>query len=199
MGNIYACTALGWLMLALAGCGGEQEQQRLQRLNQRQTTEPVSQSYHVNYQYVDSGQLRALLQAPYAAEYFYTADAPQPGQVTEMERGFILQFLTPQGDTESTVKARQGRYLHTEAKAEARRNVVVTNQQGHRLETEELIWLRRNDELTTDKPVTITTEDELIYGDGLRSNTAFTQYQIFRIRGRIKLKEGGTTPAPVAE
>ena len=66
-------------------------------------------------------------------------------------------------------------------------NVSVLNRKGERLNTEQLFWDENKQKIYTNKFVRIKTAKQIIYGDGLISNTDFTQYKITNIRGTIEL------------
>jgi LPS export ABC transporter protein LptC len=68
-------------------------------------------------------------------------------------------------------------------------DVIVVNIKGDTLRTELLIWDEKTNKINTNEAVKITTPDEIIYGDGLESNTEFSQYKIFKIKGIISLKK----------
>ena len=67
-------------------------------------------------------------------------------------------------------------------------NVVLTSSEGKKLETEELIWDQNKNKIYTDKRVIITTETEVIEGDGFNSNPDFSQYSISKINGTFNFK-----------
>jgi hypothetical protein len=71
----------------------------------------------------------------------------------------------------------------------ARNDVILVNSKGDTLNTEELIWEEAKQTIHSDKYVRITTKDEIIMGEGFESNTEFTKYKIFSIRGTISLKQ----------
>jgi hypothetical protein len=63
------------------------------------------------------------------------------------------------------------------------------NNKGDTLRTELLTWDESTQKIYTDKFIRITTPEQIILGDGLESNTEFTEYKIFKIRGTISLKK----------
>ena len=70
-----------------------------------------------------------------------------------------------------------------------RRQVVLQNTKGEKLETEELIWDEKKKKIYSDKYTTITTTEEVIYGDGFEADEDFSHYRIRKIRGSFQLKE----------
>jgi hypothetical protein len=70
----------------------------------------------------------------------------------------------------------------------ARNDVVVINKKGEKLNTEELIWDEQREQIYSNAFVKITTDDEIIMGNGLESNQTFTDYTVKHITGSIKVK-----------
>ena len=65
----------------------------------------------------------------------------------------------------------------------ASNNVSLTSSNGKRLETEELIWDEKGNKIYTNKNIVISTEKEIIKGEGFVSNPDFTEYSISKIHG----------------
>ena len=72
---------------------------------------------------------------------------------------------------------------------EARDDVVVINAKGEKLNTEKLIWNQKTNLITSDVFVKITTEEQIIMGEGLESNQDFSRYRILKPRGIINIEE----------
>lgn len=68
---------------------------------------------------------------------------------------------------------------------EAKNDVVIYNAEGEQLNTEHLIWDRKERKIYSDEFVKITTEDEIIMGEGFESNELFTKYKILKPKGTI--------------
>jgi hypothetical protein len=51
-----------------------------------------------------------------------------------------------------------------------------------------LIWDEKNNKIFTDKKVKITTEKEVIEGEGFVSNPDFTEYSISKIHGTFNFE-----------
>lgn len=73
----------------------------------------------------------------------------------------------------------------------AKYNVVVKNfEKNERLNTEELIWNQKENRIYTDKFVTITTEDQVLYGEeGMESDESFDSWIIKKPTGKMEYKE----------
>lgn len=173
----------GWL----AGCGGGLAPPP-ENLEDLREGIPVAEWQDVTYTYTDSARLKARLTAPYIVERT-NPESTTGENVQYLERGFFLTFFDATEAVQSTVTANTGEFYQQSGRAIARGNVVVTSAKNETLQTEELTWLRAEDKIRTDKPVTITTATEVLYGVGLESNTAFTEYTIFKLRGTVQLKD----------
>ena len=73
----------------------------------------------------------------------------------------------------------------------ASQSVVLTSSTGKKLETEQLIWDENKNKIYTDKKVVITTDKEVVKGEGFISNPDFTEYSISKIQGTFNFE----TPA----
>jgi len=71
----------------------------------------------------------------------------------------------------------------------ARNDVIVVNVNGDTLKTEELIWDEATNKISTQKFVSVKQTDRIIYSDGLETNTDFSNYKFFNIKGVLSLKQ----------
>jgi len=67
-------------------------------------------------------------------------------------------------------------------------SVVLTSYEGKKLETEELIWDENKNKIHTDKKVLITTNKEVVEGEGFESNLDFSKYSISKIQGTFNFE-----------
>ena len=146
--------------------------------------EPTQEIYGITYYYSDSARLKAKLVAPHILE---KKENKEP--VIHVDRGLRLEFYTSSGAKESELTSNRAILYNQRNYAEAHENVKVSNVNGDRLETEKLIWDKQKDKIYTDAFVKITTSKEILKGYGMESNTAFTNYKIFKLKGSIRLKE----------
>jgi LPS export ABC transporter protein LptC len=103
----------------------------------------------------------------------------------EFTDGVRVQFFNAKGKKESNLVADYAK-LHEESNLMiAKNNVSVRNVDGDVLESEELIWDQEKKEIYSEEFVKITTEHEVIYGNGFVSNQNFTKYMIKNIKGTI--------------
>lgn len=96
-------------------------------------------------------------------------------------KGMLVTFYDSLGVEESQLFAKYGKMTSETQYLYVRDSVVFTNLNEEKLETELLHIYFSKDSITTPEPVTITTADGIIKGEGLTSNTGFTKYQLHRI------------------
>jgi LPS export ABC transporter protein LptC len=174
-----------FIMVLAASCGTPREgpPKNLQALRQSQ---PRAVWHNVTYVMTDSARLKSKLTAPYVVERL---EGPGAEAVRHFERGFKLEFYATSGVLESTITADDGEYYEKSGRAVARGNVVLVSAQNEQLKTEELTWLQATDKISTDKNVTITTADEILYGEGMEAASNFSTYEIRKLRGTVRLKD----------
>jgi lipopolysaccharide export system protein LptC len=67
--------------------------------------------------------------------------------------------------------------------------VKMENTEGESMTTEKVTFYRDSDLIKTDDWVTIQTKTGTLYGKGLLSNSAFTEYQILQPTGQFNISE----------
>lgn len=142
---------------------------------------PTETAKNIKILYSDSARVQVEMTAPVLNRY----ETENP--YIEMPKGLRAIFYDDKLNVKSRLDADYGVRYEREQKMEARRNVVVLNQNGDKLNTEHLIWDEKKEKLLSDEFVTITTKDEIIYGNGFEANQDFTKYKIFKIKGTISI------------
>jgi len=138
--------------------------------------------------YSDSAKVKVKLSAPVIDRY-HTDE-----KRSIFEEGVHVEFYNGDGAVESTITSDWAINYEDKKLMEARIDVVVTNIKGEKLNTEHLVWDRDEKSIYSDDFVKITTEDEIIYGDGLLANEDFTEYSIQHIKGIIAVEEDEEVP-----
>lgn len=73
---------------------------------------------------------------------------------------------------------------------EASRNVIIINYlKEEKLNTEYLLWEQDLKKISTNKMVTITTPDKILYGEGMESDESFYNWIIKKPRGEMNIKD----------
>lgn len=131
--------------------------------------------------YSDSAQVRVILNAKELNRYTYDES------YLEFTNGVRMQFFNSGGKKESELVSDYAKLNEESNLMIAKNNVKIRNVDADLLESDELIWNQETKEIYSEKFVKITTEYEVIYGNGFVSNQNFTKYMIKNIKGTILL------------
>lgn len=142
----------------------------------------VEQGKDIEMFYSENGMVKIRIQAPVLTRYL-TEDP-----YTEFNDGLHVDFYNDSSRVISVLTANYGIRYEKELKTIVRNNVIVVNEKGEQLSTEELIWDERKSLIYSEKFVKITTDNEVIYGEGLEADERMTRYKILKPQGTLKLK-----------
>lgn len=131
--------------------------------------------------YSEDGLIKIRIQAP--ALDRYNTEEPY----TEFSEGLHVDFYNDSSKVISVLTANYGIRYEKELKTIVRNNVVVVNENGEQLNTEELVWDERRNLIYSEKFVKITTDNEVLYGEGLEADERMTRYKILKPQGTIKI------------
>jgi len=135
--------------------------------------------------YSDSSFIRMKMQAPLAERY------PQLEEpYLEFREGIKVRFFDPLGQETSRLRADYAIQYIKENRWLAQGDVVVNNlETGEQLNTEELHWDEREEIIYGDKFVKITTDREIIMGEGFKADQDFSAYEINKVTGTLLINE----------
>ena len=143
---------------------------------------PEEIAYDIELTYSDSGRVKAFLEGPYMTR----SGVEEP--VIEFPDGFRVIFYDSAALPKSEITAKYGIMFEKDKKMEARNNVVVKNiAKNEMLETEHLIWERKTGVIYSDVFIKITKPDQVLFGDGLRSDENFDSYEIKNPTGELSI------------
>lgn len=172
------------LVAALFGCKNNLDE--IARLNQPDTV-PVMYAREVSISESEMGRVKYTLTAPELRRY----ELPE-GAVIRFPQGFRVIFfdsLNPDS-IRTEITAEYGINNEMAKTMEAHRNVMVTNYiKQEKLSTELLIWNQNTKRVTSDKMVTITTPDKILYGEGMEADENFNKWMIRKPRGEMYINE----------
>ncbi|TVR37751.1 MAG: LPS export ABC transporter periplasmic protein LptC [Bacteroidia bacterium] len=167
-----------WVMMLVVSC--QSDLQTIDAMTHRDDG-PVESAFDVEIIYSDHGYIRMLLQAEQMDRF------ENEQTYLELPRGLHVVFFDTLKKETSSMSARYAiSYEDTEI-IEARNDVVVINELGEQLNTEQLIWDQKNATIHSDKFVKITTENEVLYGQGFEADERFDQWRILRPYGTIRI------------
>jgi lipopolysaccharide export system protein LptC len=144
---------------------------------------PVRRGKNVELIYSEKSNIKVKITAPKMEEY------AKKERYMEMTEGIKVLFYDSVMNVTSTLTANYAIHKVDKQKMEAKDDVVVVNDKGEKLNTEHLIWLQDSSKIYTEEFVKITTEDEIIMGEGMEANQDFSKWKIHKIKGTILLKE----------
>ncbi len=146
--------------------------------------EPVRTGRNVEWIYSEKSNVKIKITAPLMEEYDEGED-----KYMEMTEGIKVLFYDSLLNVASTLTSNYAIHRVSKNVMEAKNDVVVINDKGEVLNTEHLIWLEDSAKIYTEEFVKITTEDEIIMGEGMDANQDFTKWKIYNITGIINIKE----------
>ena len=139
--------------------------------------QPVEQIKGAELLHTEDGKVRVRIVAT-KIERFHDQ---QPSLI--FSNNLEVYFYNDSSDLNSMLFANDG-FVNTEEKIMvAQNNVELISSDSKKLETEELIWDEMKDKIYTNEKVKITTDKEIVHGEGFISNSNFSQYSIAKIHG----------------
>ena len=143
---------------------------------------PLRQAENITMHYAEKEKLKVVLTAKKFNEF-------QNGD-QEFPEGIYLEFYDETGKITSTLRANTAFHFKQENKWRGRGNVVVINlEKEQQLNTEELFWLPATKKIFTEKFVTITDHQDVIYGTHLRANQDLSNYSLRETSGEVSVKD----------
>lgn len=143
---------------------------------------PVEIAYDIELIYSDSAKLQAYLESPLMTRQ------ESEESVIEFPEGFKVVFYDSIRQPKSEITALYGILFEKEKRMEARNNVIVKNiEKNEMLETEHLVWERKTGIIYSDVFIKITKPDQVIFGDGLKSDQNFESYEIENPTGELSI------------
>lgn len=144
---------------------------------------PVTKGRNVEWIYSEKANVKIKITTPLMEEY------GEENKYIEMTEGIKVLFYDSLLHVASTLTSNYAIHRVSKRIMEAKDDVVVVNDKGEILNTEHLIWLEDSSKIYTKEFVKITTEDEIIMGEGMEANQDFTKWKIHNITGTINIKE----------
>ena len=133
--------------------------------------------------YTDSAKIQLIVKSKLVETYNQEEDP-----YLEFPEGLEVFFYDKNEIVESQLSAKYAIYHKADQLWEAKDSVVVINANGEILNTEQLFWDENEKLIYTSKFVSITTTNEIIYGEGMEANENFTNWKIMKPRGTFYLE-----------
>ncbi len=132
--------------------------------------------------YTDSAKIQLIVKSKLVETYNQEEDS-----YLEFPKGLEVFFYDKNEKVESQLSAKYAIYYKADQLWEAKDSVVVINANDEILNTEQLFWDENKKLIYTSKFVSITTTNEIIYGEGMEANENFTNWKIMKPRGTFYL------------
>lgn len=154
-------------------------------------TLPDQSARDIEFTYSDSARVQIKLTSPFMNSY--KGNDPY----MEFPEGFKVVFYDTLMNITTRITANYGINYQNRKIMEARSDVVVINYiTDEKLNTEELIWDQRKEIIFSNKFVKITSEDGVLYGDGLESDQTFSKRRIINPSGEILIEDDENSQKP---
>jgi len=108
----------------------------------------------------------------------------------DMNNGLKAEFFNDSEQVDNVLTADSSRYYEAQGNILVWGHVLIKSAKGEQLETEELVWNQSIEKFFTEKPVKITTPNEVLDGIGMEANRDFTWYKILKPRGSVSVEKG---------
>lgn len=154
----------------------------------RQEAGPLESAFNVEIVYSEHGHTRMILKAAQMDRY------ENGTPYLELPKGLHVVFYDTLHRETSSMTAKYAIHYEDTDIIKARNDVVVINEAGERLNTEELVWDQHNERIYSDKFVKVTTEDEVLYGEGFEADERFDQWRILQTHGTFMIDRAQQQP-----
>jgi LPS export ABC transporter protein LptC len=145
---------------------------------------PGMMAKNIEVTFSDSGKIQAKLYSVLLNRY------PGGEAYTEFPKGFKVSIYDSAMRVETTITGNYGKRQDYSRIMEARGNVVVRNElKKQQLNTEVLTWDENKRMIYSHTKVRITTDNMILFGDGIESNESFTDYTIINPHGQMTVKK----------
>lgn len=162
----------------------ENDLKDVEQISAKKTAIAVDKSIGVEIIYSDSALVRAKLITPELLSF--KTDKPY----VEMRKGVTVIFYGPNQQETSRIKSDYAIRRENENIVELKKNVVATNIKGETFKSDELIWDETKKRFYSNRLVTITSRENVLYGTSFWSNEDFSYYEIVQSTGDLNLTEG---------
>ena len=177
-------TPIALAFLAAAGCSNsDQEVSEIQAAGHP----PMPRVLSGTFTYSERGTTLHVLKAGEMTR-IEGGSAESPEDLVEVRKGMELFIDGNEANHEAHLQAQWASLDEKNLRLVAEHKVVLSNRKGDVLETEYLVWAEDSNRVWTNRPVTITSEQGVLRGEGLESDGRFENYQIIQPKGEIILE-----------
>jgi LPS export ABC transporter protein LptC len=160
----------------------ENDLKKVEQISAKKLIVPVDKSTGVEIIYSDSAKVRAKLITPELLNF--KTEKPY----IEMKKGITVIFYDENQQETSRLKADYAIRRERENIVELKRNVVASNTKGETFRSDELYWDENKRRFYSNKLVSITSSDNVLYGTSFWANEDFSYYEIVQSTGDLRLR-----------
>jgi len=162
-----------WLVCALLWSCSDESQPNQAASGQ---TYPDQEIWQPTITLTKDGLKRAIVKAGHLTKYNNQA-------FVNMDKKVEVDFFDSQEKHKSHLTAREALVYENSNDFLARGNVVVVSDSGLTLYTEEVRWVHQREKIISDKFITLTTDQDTLYGVGFESDSDLRNWVIFKPSG----------------
>ena len=159
----------------------ENNLKKVEQISAKKLIVPVDKSTGVEIIYSDSARVRAKLITPELLNF--KTEKPY----IEMKKGVTVIFYDQNQQETSRLKADYAIRRERENIVELKRNVVASNIKGETFKSDELYWDENKRRFYSNKLVSITSKENVLYGTSFWANEDFSYYEIVQSTGDLRL------------
>ena len=146
---------------------------------------PTFSVYGFETVYSDSGRIMVELKSKELSRF-----EGKTMKYDEYRYGLNVRFFDGYGSVTATLRCSYARFLIEKELWEIKSDVEINNiSRNEKINTEMLYWDMNRELVYSDKFVRITTEDEILTGEGFESNQDFSEWKILNPAGIISIKD----------
>ena len=146
---------------------------------------PTFSVYGFETVYSDSGRMMVELKSKELSRF-----EGESMKYDEYRYGLNVRFFDDDGEVSATLRCSYARFLIDKELWELKSDVEINNiSRNEKINTELLYWDMNKELVYSDKYVRITTEEEILTGDGFESNQDFSEWKILKPSGIISIKD----------
>lgn len=180
--NIIKSIVVTLITTMLFSCGNKTKEVRDYLVDKNL---PIGIAKDVSNIYTDSGRVTSKLQAPLLYNFSNRTDHPY----SEFPEGVRVVTFDEQNDS-IVITGDYAKVFSKTNISEIRENVVINNVSEYkRLLTEQLFWDQKTKYFYTEKPFTLYTETDTIYGVGFDASEDLKKFVAKNNRGSIYVNE----------
>ena len=133
----------------------------------------------------DSGLIKYRFISPEVIQYDKKREQP----FIDFPQGLHLLIYNADQTIEAQIKCNVAKYLMNEKLWELKNNVEAVNFKAEVINTELLYWDEAKALIYSDQYVKITRQNEILTGNGFRSNQDLSEYTILKPKGTLEIEE----------